>query len=112
MTLGERQRMFAEMVATLIQKAVELGFRVRLGEAWRSRETCAMYAAAGIGIAESLHQERLAIDLILDRDGMWLKDTADYEPLGVWWEQQHPDARWGGRFRDGGHFSLAWEGRA
>ena len=32
------------------------------------------------------------------------------QPLGEWWEKQAADARWGGRFNDGNHYSLEHEG--
>ena len=109
-TLGELQRLFASLLPALIQEAHTLGFTVRLGEAYRPPETARLYALQGIGIANSLHCDRLAIDLILDRDGVWQKNTETYLPLGEFWEKLHPLARWGGRFRDGNHFSLAHGG--
>lgn len=114
MTLLEAQQVFSVYVCRLIQQALILGYRVRLGEAWRSPEEAQRNAARGAGIAQSLHCDRLAIDLILDRDGQYLTKTEDYEPLGRWWLTQHPLASWGGLFKsrpDGGHFSFTWEGR-
>ena len=60
------------------------------------------------GAARSQHKRRLAIDLLLFKDGKYLTDTKDYAPLGLWWEQQ--GGAWGGRFEDGNHFSLAYQG--
>lgn len=99
------------MVASLIQKAGELGFEVTLGEAWRSPEEAKRNAAAGKGIARSLHCDRLAIDLNLFREGVYLPDTASHRPLGEWWESI--GGSWGGRFQrgDGNHYSLEHEGR-
>jgi len=78
-----------------------------------------------IGISRSLHILRLAIDLALFKivsadEVKYLTESESYEPLGVWWEDQSAKYRgieieccWGGRFRrpDGGHFSVAHEGR-
>lgn len=114
MTLGGKQRLFARLVARLIDEATARGFDVTLGEAYRSPEEAARLAAAGKGIAHSLHTDRLAIDLNLFRDGTYLTDTASYEPLGVWWETRSTDdltCCWGGRFKDGNHFSIAHGGR-
>lgn len=115
MTLVEQQRLFCELVCTkLVPQALALGYEVRFGEALRTPEQAQWDADKGTGIACSLHCERLAIDLILDRDGQYLTRTEDYEPLGTYWEGCHELARWGGRFTrpDGNHFSLAWGGRA
>lgn len=111
MTLREKQSVFAVQVARLIRAAIRMGFDVTLAEAYRPRETAELYAAQGRGIANSLHTSRLAIDLNLFRDGKYLTKTDDYRRLGEWWEQQHPLARWGGRFNDGNHFSFEHGGR-
>jgi hypothetical protein len=114
MTLGEKQRLFTRLSAHLVLKAYGLGYECTWGEAWRSPETAAAYAADGRGIANSLHISRLAVDINLFRDGVYLTDSDDYQPLGLWWESLHPLCRWGGRFQkpDGNHFSLSHEGRA
>jgi len=111
-TLRERQSLFAQLVARLLIHADELGYDVTLGEAWRSEAEAKRLAATRAGIARSLHCDRLAIDLNLFRAGVWLTTTEDHHVLGEWWEQQHPDCRWGGRFQDGNHYSLAYQGRA
>lgn len=112
MTLGEKQRLFSEHVALLILQAVRMGYQVTWGEAWRPPETAELYAKQGRGIKRSLHQDRLAVDLNLFKDGQYLQDTSAHQPLGEWWEKQHELARWGGRFKDGNHYSFEHEGRA
>jgi hypothetical protein len=114
MTLREKQSLFAHLVARLILGAIDLGYEVTLGEAWRSKETAEAYAKKGKGIKASLHRSRLAIDLNLFRDGKYLTSTEDHRELGEWWEKQHELCRWGGRFkrRDGNHYSMAHGGRA
>jgi len=104
------QMRFAGMVAALIVEAQRQGYGVTLGEAWRSPAEAARLSTVGKGITASLHCQRLAVDLLLFRDGVYLTNTADYEPLGAWWEGQ--GGAWGGRFTraDGNHFSLAWGG--
>lgn len=113
MTLGDKQRQFTRDVAELIVHAYSLGFELTFGDAYRSPEQAKANAAAGIGIANSLHCERLAIDLNLFIDGQYQTDSAAYEPLGVYWESIRPGNAWGGRFSrpDGNHFSLAYGGR-
>lgn len=108
------------MTAELLKQARVLGYEVTLGEAWRSQQTASfrvmMNAKKGIGIARSLHMDRLAIDLNLFRNGKYLNKTEDYRLLGEWWEAQQRvgiQFCWGGRFkmRDGNHFSFEHEGR-
>lgn len=114
MTLREKQTIFAGLVPRLIDQAFALGFEVTLGEAYRSREEAARLAAAGKGIAASLHCSKLAIDLNLFRNGKYESSTGAHQPLGEWWEAQSTDeitCCWGGRFADGNHYSLAHGGR-
>ena len=114
MTLRQKQSIFAVRVARLILKADELGYEVTFGEAYRSPEEAARLAAANQGISQSLHTERLAVDLNLFKHGKWLTATEDHRPLGEWWERQSSEGAtccWGGRFRDGNHYSIAHGGR-
>ena len=111
MTLGQKQRQFARLVARLIDKAYELGFEVSLGDAFRdSRVHGAMGVRKSYSHPNSAHKLRLAIDLNLFKDGEFLEQSEDHRPLGEWWEQQHPLARWGGRFNDGNHYSFEHNG--
>lgn len=70
----------------------------------------------GRGIKNSVHTLKLALDLLLfrdiDSDGDldYLTTTEAHRPLGEWWELQHPLCRWGGRFGDGNHYSLEYNG--
>lgn len=109
--LMEKQGRFAQMVAALLQEAAKRGYVVTLGEAWRSPQEAARQAAAGAGIAASLHRLRLAIDINLFKGGAYLSASEDYRELGEWWESV--GGSWGGRFSrpDGNHFSLEHEGR-
>lgn len=114
--LQPKQSEFAGLVAELIQKAQCMGYQVTLGEAWRSEDQAKFEAKKnaekGIGISNSLHTLRLAVDLNLFKGGKFLSKTSDYEPLGKWWESRCPLCRWGGRFsrEDGNHFSMEHNG--
>jgi len=119
MTLGEKQRLFAKQVPRLIDKAHELGFEVTLGDAYRDPRSHGKLGEKGIyGAIYSCHKSRLAIDLNLFRDpdgdgpqpARYQADTETHRPLGEWWEAQHPDNCWGGRFEDGNHYSMTHEG--
>lgn len=107
-TLLHKQQRFSGMVARLLQKAELLGYRITLGEAWRTLQQAQWNAEHGHGILNSLHVQRLAIDLNLFHGDVWLPTTKDHEPLGVWWESI--GGTWGGRFGDGNHYSLAHGG--
>lgn len=111
MTLGQKQRLFARLVAGLIEHVYDSGYEVTLGEAWRPPVTAEAYAKAGKGIANSLHIDKLAIDLNLFLKGVYQPDTEAHRQFGEWWELLHPLCRWGGRFGDGNHYSLTHEGR-
>lgn len=111
MTLSQRQQLFARNVANLILYVAESNYACTLGEAWRTPEQAALNARKGIGIKNSLHCDRLAIDLNLFKDGKYLTDTESWRPFGEWWEALHPDNRWGGRFGDANHFSMTDDGK-
>jgi hypothetical protein len=108
MTLNEKQIKFSLLVSKLIQRAYELGYGVTLGDAYRDPR-------CSYGSEVSLHKERLAIDLnLFRRDGdkwIYLSQSDDHKPLGEWWESLDPECAWGGRFKDGNHYSLAHNGR-
>lgn len=92
-----------------------IGYEVTLGEAWRPPETAKLYAQPGgvVGIKNSLHTERLAMDLNLFMDGRFLTKTEEYEEAGMIWENFSTDRYkcvWGGHFQDGNHFSLSHNG--
>lgn len=109
--LGEAQRQFAQMVALLIQQAAEMGYEVTLGDAYRDpRVFGPIGERRGYGESRSAHKQRLAIDLNLFRNGEYLRNTEDHRPLGVWWESQ--GGTWGGRWNDGNHYSLTYNGIA
>ena len=110
-TLGAKQRRFAKSVGLLIAKAHELGYEITLGDAYRDpRLHGNMGVKQGYGHPNSNHKVRLAIDLNLFRDGEFLEQSKDHEPLGTWWESLGPDYSWGGRFNDGNHYSISHGG--
>lgn len=118
MTLGAKQRLFTRYVGMLIAWAYRQGYELTFGDAFRSPAQAAANARAGIGITNSLHSRRLAVDFNLFIDGKYMTSSADYKPLGDYWKKLDPLCRWGGDFKDargkpkpdGNHFSMTHEG--
>jgi hypothetical protein len=106
MRLGAKQELFASLIPDLIDFAIARGFGVRPKELLRTDEQAALYAARGVGIPNSLHCSGLAIDLVLTRNGRPLWATEQYLEVGEYWEGLDDLCSWGGRFQDGGHFSV------
>lgn len=112
--LFEKQIRFMRMVPRLIDKAHELGFLVTEGDGFRDPRAFGEQGVRGpYGEPTSAHKQKLAIDLNIFRqmpDGTvkYLSATEDHRPLGEWWESQ--GGAWGGRFRDGNHYSLEHNG--
>ena len=92
-TLRQRQSEFARNIGLLIAFAYDQGYELTFGDA---------YAKTG-HIDGSFHYKRLAIDLNLFKDGVYLTTTEDHRPLGEFWESL--GGTWGGRFNDGNHYS-------
>lgn len=114
MTLRQKQSLFVKLLGQLLEEIYRRGYGATLGEGWRPPEMVAIYAADGRGSGTSLHPDRLAQDINLFKDGLWLKSTEDHRQFGEYWEKLHPLCRWGGRFTgrpDGNHYSLEHEGR-
>lgn len=111
MRLGQAQELFMRQLPRLIDKAHSLGFEIRGGDLFRDKRVHGrMGEKKSYSNAFSCHKLKLAIDLLLFKDGKYLTKTADYKELGEWWEDQHDMNCWGGRFNDGNHFSMTWEG--
>jgi hypothetical protein len=104
MNPGSLQRKFTLMLGKLIIRAYELGYELTLGEG---------YDDDGVGhMKGSMHYIRLAQDLNLFKDGLWLSKGGEMERgfnlLHDYWDEM------GGAERidkDLNHFSVQWAGR-
>ncbi len=102
-TLRQKQSLFAWLSLLLELKMWAEGYETTVGSAKRPMNS-------DFGHPRSTHKFQLAKDINLFLDGVYLRETADHERFGLWWEQQHPLCRWGGRFGDGNHYSLEHNG--
>lgn len=118
----ERRWLFSELLAKWILEAKRLGFRVEICEAGVLEQRTSRWGIPftdGLHKRASLHYSRQAADPILHKqvNGEWVRITNGDDPawieMGEFWENLHEDCRWGGRFRDANHLSIAAsDGRA
>lgn len=138
--LSDKQRLFAHLFSAFLPALHRVGYQVTFGEFFRSDEQAQINALGetgrrqlvayimnvprfeplakaianntGNGIALTLHNDKLAADLNLWKDGK-LCTSGEYIEAGRLWKSLHPDCVWGGDFKnpDVYHFSLTYEGR-
>ncbi len=114
MTLREKQSLFVKLTGQLIEFAYSKGYELTFGEAYRTPEQAALNAAHNRGISNSLHTERLAIDLNLFKDGVYQASSSAHRELGEYWKSLNAECCWGGDFHpiaDGNHYSISHAGR-
>ena len=106
MSLRSLQSEFAVNIAEHILWLNNNGYQVTLGDAHRSPEECER-----LGHQASCHGIRLAMDLNLFKDGVYLTKSSDHEASGLKWESRHELARNGSAWGDGNHYSFEYRGR-
>lgn len=116
-SLRELQSLFVVCLGDLIRYAASKGYGLTLGEGYiqTPRKTrTGRVVEDGVHMAKSLHYSRLALDLNLFVDGAFITngEHAAWLELGAFWEALDQLCRWGGRFQDANHFSMAYQGRA
>lgn len=133
--LISKQCKFAGMIGELIVWIYSQGYMCRLGDAWRSTDKLKVptgqpgfeddeeYSYQDLlfynkksKVTYGKHNNRLALDLIIHKNGTQLQDI-EYRVIGEKWEAM--GGRWGGRFGinreeydakvgwDSGHFELS-----
>ena len=111
MTLSEARCAYSLCFAELVIAAHAMGFDVAFDEV---TVHLTPKNPTGNHKANSNHYIGLAGDLVLYRQGVYLTETAEYEKIGLAWEEMGKlkglDLVWGGRFSnsDGNHFSMKW----
>ena len=99
---SDRQWLFLQDVALLIQYAASCGFKLTGGDLYRNQAYTEQFSSGVL----SKHHQRLAIDLNLFIDDVYQPSTEAHAPLGEFWESLRPDNSWGGHFQDGNHYSV------
>lgn len=114
MTLHQAQAIHVQFIAKLIEFTFAQGYELTWGEAFRTAQQAQWDATNHIGIVNSVHCERLAVDFMLFKDGVYLTDPTSYKFMGDYWTTLDPSCRWGGNFStvDADHFSITWNGAA
>lgn len=124
LTLRERQSLFAVLKARLVLWISEQGWSYVEGEGFVGDTDAADGDHDGPHKAGGAHYTKLGEDGALFIGGHWYGDvyqggryvseggSAEWRRIGEKWEGMHPLCRWGGRFRDDNHLSIAHEGRA
>jgi len=112
--LGEKQELFAELLfLKLVPYIYSRGYKIRPGDFFRDARVHGEYGEkVGYASARSLHKLKLAADLNLTLEGVYLTKTFDHEEFGKYWLSLNPLCRWGGTDgSDGNHYSLEHDGR-
>lgn len=99
-----RQQVFTMNVAKLIMYVNANGYQVTFGETVRSKDEAEANAKKGIGIRDSNHCYRMAIDLNFFKDGKYLKNGKDYKFAGTYWQSLNKYNEWFAK--DGNHFEM------
>ena len=90
MTLGEKQELFSRMEPLLFLFAQFLGYEIRGGDAFRDPRVHGEFGeAGGYGRKYSCHKLKLARDLNITKDGVYLKGAAAqeaHEKLHDFWD--------------------------
>jgi len=111
MTLGKKQELFSRLLVKLMIFMHERDYQIRGGDWYRDPRVHGKPGEKmGYSHKNSCHKFKLATDLNLFKDGVYLTSDKDHEPFGIYWESLHPLCRWGGRFKDGNHYSIEHQG--
>ena len=97
--LFNKRKLFTSLIPQLLNKMMEDGYVPLIGKDGLKH------------MKGSLHYDGLAMDIDLFKDNVYLTGTEDHRVFGEFWEGLHPDTRWGGRFKDGNHYSLTYQNR-
>jgi len=109
MKLLDAQKIFSLNVAKLINHIYETNHFCTLGEIFSTSDQAQIYANQGLGILDSQHCKRLAIDLnLFDSEGNYITNPEQYQPYALFWQSLHYKNRAGYFFplKDAVHFEM------
>lgn len=101
MTLSDKQWLFLQDIAGLIQYAEAQGYKLTAGEMWRTDYQHKHNLETGLSKAKrSAHQDRLAFDINLFVNGDLINDKNHpaFKDLGKYWKDLCSNNVWGGDF--------------
>jgi hypothetical protein len=104
-----KQQQFARCLARLILEIDRRGYAVTMAEGYVG-DSIDKPGEDTPHRRGGTHFKRMGQDLNLWFGDQLLTDTEAHRPFGLWWEAQHPSARWGGHWGDGNHYSFEYEG--
>ena len=114
MSLSALRCQFSQDLAKLVLYANTLpDTKVAINEVVRTTTQATANAASGAGIANSLHLQGLAADLLIYVGGVYKSDLESARVLGDFWKSLGSDHYWGGDFTtrpDADHFSISPDG--
>lgn len=126
-SLGEAQELFKKLKAEWELWVYSKGWRLRAGEgrilprgakgtgrqAWDLINNRKVMVEDRVHKLDGNHPKGLAEDEQLFVDGKHITESTapEWIEAGEKWESMHPLCSWGGRFSDGNHISLHWEGK-
>ena len=100
MSLSKQQMDFVQAVGKLINFVYSKGYTLTFGDT---------YPGKFKHRKDSWHGKGLAIDLNLFLNGEYLTKTSDHAQFGEFWESI--GGTWGGRWKDGNHYSWGEGGK-
>ena len=111
--LGELQELFSYLMARHILWLYSQGYRVRGGDWFRDpRVHGAVGENESYSHPYSMHKSKCAFDInLISKGGKYIETTQGHLFSGRKWEKRHPLTVWGGRFNDGNHYSMTYQGR-
>lgn len=117
--LSDKQKLMTWCLPLLLNRIHNEGYECTLGDAYRDERSHggfgevikSVLGGRVYGRRWSVHKIRLAIDLNLFKDGVYLTQTEDHKVFGLFWESLDPGCRWGGHYNDGNHYSIIYRGR-
>ena len=86
----DRQQTFTLNVARLIIYINQQGYACTFGETLRTKEMAQIYARTGRGVLDSNHLYKLAVDLNLFKNGVYLSDAKEYRQFAEYWLTLNP----------------------